>query len=150
MRSGRRSRIRSREWSSAYLFASLGRQARFVTDENHQTHSESQRALLQNALAVANRVPANNFVGGAANVEEAAWKNCWNWCVSYPPLSSVGSFDCARAESSHGGTRNRNLPDAQYGNLIFDVRDGRMGSEMKSQGESLFWRARLVHVRRIL
>ena len=34
--------------------------------------------MLQNALAVANRVPANNFVGGAANVEEAAWKNCWN------------------------------------------------------------------------
>lgn len=41
--------------------------------------SEHQRPLLQNALAVANRVPANNFVGGAANVEEAAWKNCWNW-----------------------------------------------------------------------
>lgn len=73
---------------------------------------ESQRTLLQNALAVANRVPANNFVGGAANVEEAAWKNCWNW----------------------------NLPDAQYGNLILDVRDGRMGSEMKSQGFNFAYR----------
>ncbi|KWU47607.1 hypothetical protein RHOSPDRAFT_13819, partial [Rhodotorula sp. JG-1b] len=73
---------------------------------------ESQRALLQNALAVANRVPATNFVGGAANVEEAAWKNCWNW----------------------------NLPDAQYGNLILDVRDGRMGSEMKSQGFNFAYR----------
>ncbi|GAA5986351.1 hypothetical protein JCM10908_003718 [Rhodotorula pacifica] len=73
---------------------------------------ESQRALLQNALAVANRVPASNFVGGAANVEEAAWKNCWNW----------------------------NLPDAQYGNLILDIRDGRIGSEMKSQGFNFAYR----------
>ncbi|GAA5863388.1 hypothetical protein JCM3774_005275 [Rhodotorula dairenensis] len=73
---------------------------------------ESQRALLQNALAVANRVSANNFVGGAANVEEAAWKNCWNW----------------------------NLPDAQYGNLVLDVRDGRISSEMKSQGFNFAYR----------
>ena len=72
---------------------SIGAQARTVTDEDHyyaRTCSESQRALLQNALAVANRVPATNFVGGAANVEEAAWKNCWNWCVVSPayPLST--------------------------------------------------------------
>lgn len=50
-----------------------------LTLRDNDLCSESQRTLLQNALAVANRVPATNFVGGAANVEEAAWKNCWNW-----------------------------------------------------------------------
>ncbi|ORY91733.1 hypothetical protein BCR35DRAFT_260887 [Leucosporidium creatinivorum] len=67
----------------------------------------NQKALLENALAVANRVPAAPAAGGQA-IEESAWKNCWNW----------------------------NLPDAAFGSLVLDVRDGRVGSEMKSQGES--------------
>lgn len=71
----------------------------WFTDKDYSVRSESQRALLQNALAVANRVPATNFVGGAANVEEAAWKNCWNWCVVFPSLSFVDSLECACAES---------------------------------------------------
>lgn len=41
--------------------------------------------------------------------EETAWKNCWNW----------------------------NLPDAAFGSLVLDVRDGRIGCEMKSQGTIL-------------
>lgn len=28
----------------------------------------------------------------------------------------------------------RNLPDASFGSLILDIREGRIGSEMKSQG----------------
>jgi hypothetical protein len=113
-----------------------------------RAHSESQRTLLQNALAVANRVPANNFVGGAANVEEAAWKNCWNWCVL--PPSSVPLSTCARCGQILSllvaFPSDRNLPDAQYGNLILDVRDGRMGSEMKSQGEHRGARPVAAHV----
>lgn len=142
MRFGRRSRTRSRESSSAYYHvASFRRTASphclLIKTTTARAHSESQRTLLQNALAVANRVPANNFVGGAANVEEAAWKNCWNWCVV--PPSSVPLSTCARCGQILSllvaFPSDRNLPDAQYGNLILDVRDGRMGSEMKSQGE---------------
>lgn len=45
-------------------------------------------------------------MSGGAAIEETAWKNCWNW----------------------------NLPDAAYGSLVLDIRDGRVGSEIKSQG----------------
>ena len=41
------------------------------------------------------------------NVEEPAWKNSWHW----------------------------NLPDALYGSLVLDIREGRVGAEMKSTGE---------------
>ncbi|KZV68922.1 hypothetical protein PENSPDRAFT_502599 [Peniophora sp. CONT] len=44
--------------------------------------------------------------------EEPAWKNCWNW----------------------------NLCDAAYGNLILDVRDGRVSAELKSQGFNYAYR----------
>lgn len=40
------------------------------------------------------------------NTEEPAWKNCWNW----------------------------NLCDAAYGSLVLDVKEGRVSSELKSQG----------------
>ncbi|GAA6057132.1 hypothetical protein JCM3770_004837 [Rhodotorula araucariae] len=73
---------------------------------------ENQRTLLQNALAVANRIPASNLVAGAAAIEETAWKNCWNW----------------------------NLPDAAYGSLVLDIREGRIGSEIKSQGFNFAYR----------
>ncbi|KAK4699647.1 hypothetical protein P7C70_g6612, partial [Phenoliferia sp. Uapishka_3] len=73
---------------------------------------ENQRRLLENALAVANRVPAAAPVGGGPAVEETAWKNCWNW----------------------------NLPDAAFGSLVLDIRDGRVGSEMKSQGFNFAYR----------
>ncbi|CEQ43015.1 SPOSA6832_04901, partial [Sporobolomyces salmonicolor] len=42
-------------------------------------HSDNQKALLSNALAVANRVPATAPVQGGPAAEETAWKNCWNW-----------------------------------------------------------------------
>ncbi|VDC01107.1 unnamed protein product [Peniophora sp. CBMAI 1063] len=44
--------------------------------------------------------------------EEPAWKNCWNW----------------------------NLCDAAYGNLVLDVRDGRVSAELKSQGFNYAYR----------
>ncbi|GAA5894905.1 hypothetical protein JCM6882_008238 [Rhodosporidiobolus microsporus] len=73
---------------------------------------DNQRLLLQNALAVANRVPASQSLGGGAAIEETAWKNCWNW----------------------------NLPDAAFGSLVLDIRDGRIGSELKSQGFNFAYR----------
>ncbi|SCV70995.1 BQ2448_3757 [Microbotryum intermedium] len=80
---------------------------------------QSQRVLLNNALAVANRVPTSGPPGGPAGVagtatatEETAWKNCWNW----------------------------NLPDAAYGSLLLDIKDGRIGSEMRSQGFNFAYR----------
>ncbi|KAM0746439.1 hypothetical protein T439DRAFT_341042 [Meredithblackwellia eburnea MCA 4105] len=71
----------------------------------------NQRRLLDNALAVCNRLPSQPAPGGAI-VEEVAWKNCWNW----------------------------NLPDAAFGSLVLDIRDGRVGSEMKSQGFNFAYR----------
>ncbi|GAA5889882.1 hypothetical protein JCM8208_001158 [Rhodotorula glutinis] len=74
--------------------------------------NENQRSLLQNALAVANRIPSDNLVSGGAAIEETAWKNCWNW----------------------------NLPDVAFGSLVLDIRDGRVGSETKSQGFNFAYR----------
>ncbi|GAA6004792.1 hypothetical protein JCM11491_002231 [Sporobolomyces phaffii] len=74
---------------------------------------ENQKALLTNALAVANRVPATAPVQGGPAAEETAWKNCWNW----------------------------NLPDAAFGSLVLDIREGRIGSEMKSQGFNFAYRS---------
>jgi hypothetical protein len=68
--------------------------------------SDHQRQLLSNALAVANRVPAPPPPGSGTATEEPAWKNSWNW----------------------------NLPDAAYGSLILDIKEGRIGAEMRSQG----------------
>lgn len=44
--------------------------------------------------------------------EEAAWKNSWHW----------------------------NLPDALYGTLILEIREGRVGSEMRSTGFNFAYR----------
>lgn len=92
-------------------------------------HSENQRTLLQNALAVANRIPTSNLSGGGAAIEETAWKNCWNWCLRFLAF-------CFPASTDRLGHR-RNLPDAAYGSLVLDIREGRIGSEMKSQGTQL-------------
>lgn len=72
---------------------------------------ENQRMLLNNALAVANRVVPTATATGAAS-EEPAWKNTWNW----------------------------NLPDAAYGNLVLSIRDGRVSAETKSQGFNFAYR----------
>ncbi|SAM86362.1 uncharacterized protein UBRO_08823 [Ustilago bromivora] len=72
---------------------------------------ENQRQLLNNALAVANRVAPTATATGAAS-EEPAWKNTWNW----------------------------NLPDAAYGNLVLSVKDGRVSAETKSQGFNFAYR----------
>ncbi|GAA6060269.1 hypothetical protein JCM10212_003969 [Sporobolomyces blumeae] len=74
---------------------------------------ENQKLLLNNALAVANRVPATAPVLGGPAAEETAWKNCWNW----------------------------NLPDAAFGSLVLDIKEGRIGSEMKSQGFNFAYRS---------
>lgn len=74
---------------------------------------DHQRQLLSNALAVANRVPAPPPPGSSAATEEPAWKNSWNW----------------------------NLPDAAYGSLVLDIKDGRIGAEMRSQGFNFAYRS---------
>lgn len=66
---------------------------------------DNQRILLNHALAATNRVPPLATATGAAS-EEPAWKNTWNW----------------------------NLPDAAFGSLVLDIKDGRIASETKSQG----------------
>ena len=74
---------------------------------------DHQRVLLDKALAVINRVPPPTnqpAANGQGPIEEAAWKNCWNW----------------------------NLCDAAYGSLVLDIKDGRVSSELKSQGTPLF------------
>jgi hypothetical protein len=73
---------------------------------------ENQRHLLEKALSVVERFPApqpSTGPGATATGEEPAWKNCWNW----------------------------NLCDAAYGSLILDIKDGRVSSELKSQGNVL-------------
>jgi Protein of unknown function (DUF2433) len=71
-------------------------------------NSENQRILLDKCLSVVERVPPPTQ-GGTAG-EEPAWKNCWNW----------------------------NLCDAAYGHLVLDIKDGRVSSELKSQGTTPF------------
>ena len=71
---------------------------------------EPQRILLDKVLSVVNRIPPPLHQAGPNGqlpVEEPAWKNCWNW----------------------------NLCDAAYGSLVLDIKDGRVSSELKSQGE---------------
>lgn len=70
---------------------------------------ENQRILLEKVLTVVNRLATlqpSTGPGATTPGEEPAWKNCWNW----------------------------NLCDAAYGSLVLDVKDGRVSSELKSQG----------------
>ncbi|KZO93752.1 hypothetical protein CALVIDRAFT_539661 [Calocera viscosa TUFC12733] len=76
---------------------------------------ENQRQLLEKALGVVARVPQPTTAavpGGAAGTEEPAWKNCWHW----------------------------NLCDAAYGNLVLDIKEGRISAELKSQGFNYAYR----------
>ncbi|KXN84195.1 hypothetical protein AN958_12848 [Leucoagaricus sp. SymC.cos] len=76
---------------------------------------DNQRILLEKALSVVERIPApqpSTGPGATATGEEPAWKNCWNW----------------------------NLCDAAYGSLVLDVKDGRVSSELKSQGFNYAYR----------
>jgi hypothetical protein len=69
---------------------------------------DNQKILLDKALSVIERVPPQqlNPPTGPLSGEEPAWKNCWNW----------------------------NLCDAAYGSLVFDIKEGRVSAELKSQG----------------
>jgi hypothetical protein len=75
-----------------------------------QVDSDRQRTLLEKAMSVIERVPPPAPTGpnptGTIPGEEPAWKNCWNW----------------------------NLCDVSNGSLVLDIKDGRIGSELKSQG----------------
>jgi len=77
---------------------------------------ENQRVLLDKALSVVERIPPlvnQTQAGPNGNVaEDPAWKNCWNW----------------------------NLCDAAYGQLVLDVKDGRISAELKSQGFNYAYR----------
>ncbi|KAH9950137.1 hypothetical protein B0H21DRAFT_724989 [Amylocystis lapponica] len=76
---------------------------------------EHQRVLLDKALSVIERVPPQTSQpapNGQYPQEEPAWKNCWNW----------------------------NLCDAAYGQLILDIKDGRVSAELKSQGFNYAYR----------
>jgi len=76
---------------------------------------EHQRVLLDKALNVIERLPPaqpSSGPGATATGEEPAWKNCWNW----------------------------NLCDAAYGSLILDVKEGRISSELRSQGFNFAYR----------
>jgi hypothetical protein len=74
---------------------------------------DNQRILLDKALHVVEKLPPaqpSSGPGATATGEEPAWKNCWNW----------------------------NLCDAAYGSLVLDVKEGRISSELKSQGKFMF------------
>lgn len=83
------------------------------------SQNEAQKALLQNALGIVEKMPAtahggNPFggpVGGnnaaaLGQVDESAFKNMWNF----------------------------NLADAAFGWLVLEIQDGRIGTEMRAQG----------------
>ncbi|KDQ14143.1 hypothetical protein BOTBODRAFT_32931 [Botryobasidium botryosum FD-172 SS1] len=74
---------------------------------------DEQRLLLDKVLQVVERLPPPPAgVGNAATAEDPAWKNCWNW----------------------------NLCDAAYGNLVLDIKEGRVSAELKSQGFNYAYR----------
>jgi hypothetical protein len=56
------------------------------------------------------RIPPPVLAGNSA--DENAWKNCWNW----------------------------NLTDAAFGQLVLDVKEGRVNAEMRSQGFNYAYR----------
>jgi hypothetical protein len=89
-----------------------------VSADNHRCripsnyiNSDNQKILLEKALSVVERIPSA-VTTGANNSDENAWKNCWNW----------------------------NLTDAAYGQLILDIKEGRVNAELKSQGFNYAYR----------
>ncbi|KAG0056575.1 hypothetical protein BGZ83_004357 [Gryganskiella cystojenkinii] len=79
--------------------------------------SDEQRILLENCLAVVNRLPAVNSVPN--DKDEAAFKNTWNF----------------------------NLPDAASGLLILDINQGKIATETRSQGFNFSYRRNNVSLR---
>jgi hypothetical protein len=77
-----------------------------------QSMQPDQREYLQKALKVANKVPGDAAANGRTQPvdsdEEQAWKNCWNW----------------------------NLSEAAFGNLVFEIKEGRVSAKTFSQGMS--------------
>ncbi|KAG8836232.1 hypothetical protein FRC17_008968 [Serendipita sp. 399] len=71
---------------------------------------DNQKILLEKALSVVERIPPPISAGGSA--DENAWKNCWNW----------------------------NLTDAAFGQLVLDIKEGRVNAEMRSQGFNYAYR----------
>ncbi|KAG8783878.1 hypothetical protein FS842_007102, partial [Serendipita sp. 407] len=71
---------------------------------------DNQKLLLEKALSVVERVPPP--VAGGGSADENAWKNCWNW----------------------------NLTDAAFGQLVLDIKEGRVNAEMRSQGFNYAYR----------
>ena len=74
---------------------------------------DSVRNQVESVVDDAQRRLLNNAINVARRVpeertEEAAWKTSWNW----------------------------NLPDCNNGSLVLDIKDGRIGSEIKSTGWS--------------
>jgi hypothetical protein len=80
-----------------------------------QSMQPDQREFLQKALKVANKVPVGDAAANGRQPqqqidsdEEQAWKNCWNW----------------------------NLSEAAFGNLVFEIKEGRVSAKTFSQGMS--------------
>ncbi|KAL7412968.1 hypothetical protein BDY24DRAFT_390219 [Mrakia frigida] len=65
-----------------------------------------QKVFLDKALAVINRMPPPPPIPGGPQAEDPAWKNVWSW----------------------------NLTDSAFGHLLLIVKDGKVASELKSQG----------------
>ncbi|PUU72391.1 hypothetical protein B9Z19DRAFT_1137765 [Tuber borchii] len=86
--------------------------------------NEVQRALLNNALDIVEKMPTSanggnpfdglesNTVPGAGEVDESAFKNMWNF----------------------------NLADAAFGWLVLEVEGGSIGTEMRAQGFNFAYR----------
>ncbi|KIM27296.1 hypothetical protein M408DRAFT_171942 [Serendipita vermifera MAFF 305830] len=72
---------------------------------------DNQKILLEKAMSVVERIPPPVAAAGGS-ADENAWKNCWNW----------------------------NLTDAAFGQLVLDIREGRVTAEMKSQGFNYAYR----------
>jgi len=73
--------------------------------------SDNQKILLEKAMSVVERIPPPVAAAGGS-ADENAWKNCWNW----------------------------NLTDAAFGQLVLDIKEGRVNAEMKSQGFNYAYR----------
>lgn len=69
------------ECVSFFFFPRFSFASRLTLGRDDVFPSDNQKALLANALAVANRVPGQAPVQGGPAAEETAWKNCWNWFV---------------------------------------------------------------------
>lgn len=77
-----------------------------VKNQLEDVLDDSQRLLLANFLLVADRVPGPNHGKSVVASHEEAWKHTWHF----------------------------NLSDVSVGNVVLAVSDGKIGSEIKSEG----------------